>query len=278
MTQIEIDLTKLERGLREGRIKVTRGGKTFYRRQRVGTKESERKYAKNYYKDRFKSYDSLPPKIDMSKDRIIKQSIDKMVEYSGESNCEAITTFSIKDNKLERITLKKGKETNAISLPRAKFNLGSIHTHPNTSSGGAFNSPSEMDLFSFILREKEKFMGVQAITKSGEFGDTWIIVKTDIFELKEANHLFGEWLKKSNKKVNELRPKLREACDYENIKDANVFFTNFDNEVAKSHGKLMKFMDESKMFKIYRGKLNSMKEIRNLSEDNLFKIIMERED
>lgn len=276
--QIEINLLKLERGLREGRVKVTRGGKTFYRKQRIGVKESERKYVKNYYKDRFKSYDSLSSKIDMSKDRIIKQSIDKMVEYSGESGCEAITTFSIKDNKLERITLKKGKETDAISLPRAKFNLGSIHTHPNTSSGGAFNSPSEMDLFSFILREKEKFMGVQAITKSGEFGDTWIIVKTDIFELKEANHLFGEWLKKSNEKVNELRPKLREAFDYENVKDANIFFTNFDDEVARSHSKLMKFMDESKMFKIYRGKLNSMEEIRNLSEDNLFKIIMERED
>lgn len=40
---IEIDLLKLERGLREGKVKVTRGGKTFYRRQRVGRKEEPKK-------------------------------------------------------------------------------------------------------------------------------------------------------------------------------------------------------------------------------------------
>lgn len=38
---IEIGLSKLERGLREEKVKVTRGGKTFYRRQRVGQKEKE---------------------------------------------------------------------------------------------------------------------------------------------------------------------------------------------------------------------------------------------
>ena len=42
MIQIEINLLKLERGLREGRVKVTRGGKTFYRKQRVGRKEGEK--------------------------------------------------------------------------------------------------------------------------------------------------------------------------------------------------------------------------------------------
>ena len=39
MIQIEIDLSKLERGTHVGRVKVTRGGKTFYRKQRVGQKE-----------------------------------------------------------------------------------------------------------------------------------------------------------------------------------------------------------------------------------------------
>jgi hypothetical protein len=39
--QIEIDLSKVERGLREERVKVVRGGKTFYRKQRVGRKEVE---------------------------------------------------------------------------------------------------------------------------------------------------------------------------------------------------------------------------------------------
>jgi hypothetical protein len=38
---IEINLQKLERGLREGRVKVTRGGKTFWRKQRVGQKDGK---------------------------------------------------------------------------------------------------------------------------------------------------------------------------------------------------------------------------------------------
>lgn len=42
MAQIEIDLSKLERGTHVGRVKVTRGGKTFWREQRVGVKEVEK--------------------------------------------------------------------------------------------------------------------------------------------------------------------------------------------------------------------------------------------
>ena len=45
MRKILIDLShltqKLERGTHIGRVKVTRGGKTFYRKQRVGQKEKE---------------------------------------------------------------------------------------------------------------------------------------------------------------------------------------------------------------------------------------------
>jgi len=39
--QIEINLAKLERGTHTGRVKVIRGGKTFWRKQRVGRKSSE---------------------------------------------------------------------------------------------------------------------------------------------------------------------------------------------------------------------------------------------
>ena len=133
---IEINLVKVERGLREARVRVERKGRVFYRRQRVGRKEPERKYRKNYYKDRFKSYDSLPSKIDISRDRIIKQAIDRMVKYSSDTGYEAITTFNVKDNKLERAAFKNSKKSDAVSLPRTKFNFGSIHTHPNTSPGG----------------------------------------------------------------------------------------------------------------------------------------------
>ena len=41
--QIEIDLTKLERGTHKGRVKVTRGGKTFWREQRLGRQEIGKK-------------------------------------------------------------------------------------------------------------------------------------------------------------------------------------------------------------------------------------------
>lgn len=41
MAKIEIDLEKLERGTHIEQVRVTRGGKTFYRKQRVGRKENE---------------------------------------------------------------------------------------------------------------------------------------------------------------------------------------------------------------------------------------------
>lgn len=41
MTLIEIDLSKIERGTHIERVKVTRKGKTFYRKQRVGRKEKD---------------------------------------------------------------------------------------------------------------------------------------------------------------------------------------------------------------------------------------------
>ena len=44
--QIEINMSKLERGTHEGRVKVTRGGKTFYRKQRVGQKEDNNEKTK----------------------------------------------------------------------------------------------------------------------------------------------------------------------------------------------------------------------------------------
>lgn len=40
---IEIDISKIERGTRTGNVKVTRDGKSFYRKQRVGKKDSPRK-------------------------------------------------------------------------------------------------------------------------------------------------------------------------------------------------------------------------------------------
>ena len=43
MIQIEINLSKLERGTHKGRVKVTRGGKTFWREQRLGRQEIDAK-------------------------------------------------------------------------------------------------------------------------------------------------------------------------------------------------------------------------------------------
>ncbi|MHA1886904.1 MAG: hypothetical protein ACTSX0_02665 [Promethearchaeota archaeon] len=274
----EINLTKVERGIREAKVRVERKGKVFYRRQRVGRKSPERKYRKNYYKDRFKSYDSLPAKIDISKDRIIKQSIDRMVKYSGDTGRESITTFSVKDNKIERAAFKNSKKSDEVSLPRTKFNFGSIHTHPNTSVGGAFNCPSKHDLITFIWRENEKFKGVQSVGKSGKMGDTWIAVKTDTFDYKTANKLAYKSLEIAEERLNnELRPKLAEAIDYP-AAEAHKFFDEFDNEVAKSQSKFMKSLDSSKMIKIYCGKLNNMKEIKDITEDDLFDIIMSRRE
>lgn len=51
--RIEIDLAKLDRGTHVEQVRVTRGGKTFYRKQRVGRKEVDKpesfKDIKNYH-------------------------------------------------------------------------------------------------------------------------------------------------------------------------------------------------------------------------------------
>ena len=60
--QIEINMSKLERGTHEGRVKVTRGGKTFYRKQRVGQKEIDKKIS---YKS---SHDFMENKINLNID------------------------------------------------------------------------------------------------------------------------------------------------------------------------------------------------------------------
>lgn len=44
---IEINLSKLERGTHTGRVKVTRDGKTFYRKQRLGTKDTHKSIKEN---------------------------------------------------------------------------------------------------------------------------------------------------------------------------------------------------------------------------------------
>jgi hypothetical protein len=67
MVKIEIDLSKLERGTHVGRVKVTRGGKTFWRKQRVGVKGGE------------KSVKTTKPNPEVMS--AIQDSHDKMIEY-----------------------------------------------------------------------------------------------------------------------------------------------------------------------------------------------------
>ena len=54
--RIEIDLRKVERGTHIGQVKVTRGGKTFYRKQRVGRKEKSQEVFKPSWRDKPEGY------------------------------------------------------------------------------------------------------------------------------------------------------------------------------------------------------------------------------
>ena len=128
------------------------------------------------------------------------------------------------------------------------------------------------------MREGEKFMGVQSIAKSGRIGDTWIAVKTDTFDSKTTSKLAFKSLEIAEEKLDsEFRPKLEEVLGYQK-EEAAKFFADFDNEVARSHAKFMKLLDNSKMIKIYCGRLNNMKEIKNMKEKDLLNIIISRRE
>ena len=71
MTQIEINISKLERGTHEGTVKVTRGGTTFRRKQRVGRKEPEKKESGISLKIKAKSGAEIPLVISGTKEKPI---------------------------------------------------------------------------------------------------------------------------------------------------------------------------------------------------------------
>lgn len=105
MTQIEIDLAKLERGLREGRVKVTRSGKTFWRKQRVGVKEGKEK-----------------PEIPQAVKDIVDQLDLYILEYKQEGNTELEN-----DANTIRNLLFSGKENDALKVfqdGKLKYDIG----------------------------------------------------------------------------------------------------------------------------------------------------------
>lgn len=71
---IEIDLQKLERGLREGMVTVRRGGKVFQRKQQLGRKESKSESDYEKYKKEYERLKSIPA----SKDETIDQMIERI--------------------------------------------------------------------------------------------------------------------------------------------------------------------------------------------------------
>jgi hypothetical protein len=91
MVQIEIDLAKIERGTHVGRVKVTRGGKTFWREQRVGVKEVEKpEMTDSEIGTAFCSGKKIPLTVDnVSRDRRIVTINFKEPEWRAE-----ITSYS----------------------------------------------------------------------------------------------------------------------------------------------------------------------------------------
>ena len=75
---IQLPFAKLERGLRTERVKVTRGGKTFYRKQRVGLKETEGETKTKEWLD-VTGVDDLDKKINF-----VKQDFEKAYKEEGD--------------------------------------------------------------------------------------------------------------------------------------------------------------------------------------------------
>ena len=134
--QIEIDLLKIERGLREGRVKVTRGGKTFWRKQRLGTKESEKPKMPVEYEDvpgikgSVPTYKSLPSTFILD-DKVVTQ-MGSFRKESKKSRREVGCGINVFGGKMSLGKMEKGGTSSMIIRGKTKY--GSYHTHPNLYS------------------------------------------------------------------------------------------------------------------------------------------------
>lgn len=114
MMQIEIDLSKLERGTHEGRVKVTRGGKTFWRKQRIGQKGDEKVLA-------------------MVIDKEVKVISDKLEGYADDYDKEGKEALKNDCIKIVEL-LKNGKAKEASKLfagSDLKYDIGNTYDELN---------------------------------------------------------------------------------------------------------------------------------------------------
>ena len=127
MVQIEIDLSKLERGTHVGRVKVTRGGKTFWRKQRVGTKEEEKtvkitkpnpeimeyiKYSHDIMTQHRIGHDSGFVKVDSEKGTFTWQNLD-YTDWSTGVRCKPKPV----DFRVEGNTIIRMDDNSQITVP-----------------------------------------------------------------------------------------------------------------------------------------------------------------
>ena len=117
---IEIDLSKLERGTHTGNVKVTRKGKTFYRKQRIGQKEVDKKDTLSIYKNTLTKMDSdeLKQQIDIIHDEYpqINKAMDDWYHGFGEMSLirDITTTFRMSPESVDFIDKKHSIDKKTI--------------------------------------------------------------------------------------------------------------------------------------------------------------------
>ena len=118
--QIEIDLNKLERGMREGQVKVTRGGKTFWRKQRIGRKEV-----------------SKVDKLTMFRDNLTEMSDDDLKEQMSiiESEYPAVRQGLVNWYRNESMKSFDGQLSGVFNMPVENSRSDNIEVDLDTAEG-----------------------------------------------------------------------------------------------------------------------------------------------
>jgi hypothetical protein len=225
---IEIDLLKLERGTREGQVKVRRGGKIFYRKQRLGQKETgEPKKAEVQYVpvpglvSELPTYDSMPDTVRIPSD-IVANMYEAVEASTTHGDAETSREIFKGGDGMVMDKIVYGAE-GAGSVPIGNRGFGSYHTHP----GFCLNSFSWADMMCFIIR-KHKIMIAHDINSDG----IWVAIKsaetegymadsgTGAFEdqMKESKSLASGRKLVGGKGTNNYRWGIKDFCEGTGIK------------------------------------------------------------
>ena len=146
--KIEINLSKLERGTHEGQVKVVRDGKTFYRKQRLGTKEKE---------GEVKSKKDDLTIVGLNKPTEEESEPEPKPEVESKPKSEMITG-SMKDGSLNKKERKEASENLMAFLNDLEEKEGKIENKYDSvrHAGKVYTMGYSWDLNAYLLSDRKK--------------------------------------------------------------------------------------------------------------------------